>query len=151
MLARLARLARRRSQRPDHRDAAGRSSTPCRRGRALVVRLRQRHAVRVHPPGGHRRHARVRVHAVRGQAYESLRFITDEALFGRFLRGMHYFGASAMVLLVGIHMSRTLPMAAYKFPRELNWLTGVVLLAVHAGHGIHRAAPALGSERVRGR
>ena len=41
---------------------------------------------------------------------------------------MHYFGASAMVLLIGIHVSRTYLMAAYKFPRELNWLTGAVLL-----------------------
>ena len=50
------------------------------------------------------------------------------SLLGRFLRGMHYFGASAMVLLIGIHVSRTYWMAAYKFPRELSWLSGAVLL-----------------------
>ena len=63
-------------------------------------------------------------------AYDTLQFITHQAPFGRLLRGMHYFGASAMVLLIGVHMARTFLMAAYKFPREVNWLTGVVLFVV---------------------
>ncbi len=62
-----------------------------------------------------------------GSAYESLKFITSTP-FGRVVRGIHYFGASAMVILIGIHAIRVYLMAAYKYPRQMNWLTGVGLL-----------------------
>lgn len=70
-----------------------------------------------------------------GDAYEALNFITYRAVFGNILRGMHFFGASAMVLLVGIHMGQVFLMGCYKYPREFNWLTGAVLLFLTIGMG----------------
>jgi ubiquinol-cytochrome c reductase cytochrome b subunit len=61
-------------------------------------------------------------------AYQSLLFITNTAKFGNVLRGIHYFGASAMIILIGIHMIRVYITASYKYPREMNWISGVFLL-----------------------
>ncbi len=62
-----------------------------------------------------------------GSAYESLRFITANPL-GRVVRGIHDIGASAMIILIGIHAIRVYLMASYKYPRQMNWLTGAGLL-----------------------
>jgi len=67
-----------------------------------------------------------------GQAYDSLRFITSTPL-GRVLRGMHDFGASVMIVLIGIHTIRVYLMGAYKYPRQMNWLTGAGLLLLTLG------------------
>ena len=61
------------------------------------------------------------------EAYQSLQFITHQAAFGHILRGMHYFGASGMIIMVSIHMIRVYLTAAYKFPREMAWISGVLL------------------------
>ena len=63
-----------------------------------------------------------------GGAYESIRYITNDVFLGQFVRGMHKWGASVMVVLVFLHMGRTFFFGAYKYPRELNWVIGVVLL-----------------------
>ena len=63
-----------------------------------------------------------------GGAYESARHITNDVFLGEFVRGMHKWGSSVMVILVFLHMARTFFFGAYKYPRELNWVIGVVLL-----------------------
>ena len=61
-------------------------------------------------------------------AYDSLQFISHDATLGGVVRGMHYFGAGAMVVLVLAHMTQVYLFGAFKFPREANWLTGSLLL-----------------------
>jgi menaquinol-cytochrome c reductase cytochrome b subunit len=60
-------------------------------------------------------------------AYNSMRFITDEATLGWLIRGMHKWGSSVMVILLFLHMARTFFFGAYKYPRELTWITGAIL------------------------
>jgi len=70
-----------------------------------------------------------------GGAYESIRYITNDVFLGQFVRGMHKWGASVMVILVFLHMARTFFFGAYKYPRELNWVIGVVLLILTMAMG----------------
>jgi quinol-cytochrome oxidoreductase complex cytochrome b subunit len=62
------------------------------------------------------------------RAYESARHITNDVFLGEFVRGMHKWGSTVMVILVFLHMARTFFFGAYKYPRELNWIVGAVLL-----------------------
>jgi quinol-cytochrome oxidoreductase complex cytochrome b subunit len=62
------------------------------------------------------------------QAYGSVRHIINDVFLGELVRGMHKWGATVMVVLVFLHMGRTFVFGAYKYPRELNWIIGVVLL-----------------------
>ena len=64
------------------------------------------------------------------RAYESIRFVTNEAFLGEFVRGMHKWGSTVMVILIFLHMARTFFFGAYKYPRELNWVIGVALLVL---------------------
>jgi quinol-cytochrome oxidoreductase complex cytochrome b subunit len=62
------------------------------------------------------------------QAYASITHLTNDVFLGEFVRGMHKWGASVMIILIWLHMARTFVFGAYKYPRELNWVIGVVLL-----------------------
>ncbi len=63
-----------------------------------------------------------------GGAYESVRRITNDVFLGELVRGMHKWGATVMTVLIFLHMARTFFFGAYKYPREITWLIGVVLL-----------------------
>jgi quinol-cytochrome oxidoreductase complex cytochrome b subunit len=69
------------------------------------------------------------------QAYDSVTYITTQVPAGWLIRGLHHWGASAMVLLTGLHMLRVIFTGAYKFPREVTWFTGVALLLIVVGFG----------------
>ena len=62
------------------------------------------------------------------EAYESIRHITDEVTLGWLVRGMHRWGASVFIILMFFHMARVFLFGAYKYPRELNWVIGILLL-----------------------
>jgi quinol-cytochrome oxidoreductase complex cytochrome b subunit len=61
-------------------------------------------------------------------AYDSIQYIMNDVFFGWLIRGLHHWGATLLVITVFLHMLRTFFAGAYKYPRELTWLTGVVLL-----------------------
>ncbi|MGB2716336.1 MAG: cytochrome b N-terminal domain-containing protein [Vicinamibacterales bacterium] len=69
-------------------------------------------------------------------AYESVRFITDRLAFGRIVRGLHFFGASFIVIAAVVHMLRVVWFGSYQKPREVTWMTGVVLLLIILGFAL---------------
>ncbi|HUG41563.1 MAG TPA: cytochrome b N-terminal domain-containing protein [Longimicrobiales bacterium] len=63
-------------------------------------------------------------------AYDSIRMMMAEGWSGRMIRGMHFWGASAMILFMVFHVARVFLTGSYKFPREASWLSGVLLLVL---------------------
>ena len=70
-----------------------------------------------------------------GGAYESIRNINDNVFLGQFVHAMHKWGASVMIILIFLHMGRVFLYGAYKYPRELTWVNGVVLLILTLAMG----------------
>ena len=64
------------------------------------------------------------------EAYSVDQFITNDLTLGWLVRGMHRWGASVFIILLFLHMGRVFLFGAYKYPRELNWLLGVMLLVL---------------------
>jgi menaquinol-cytochrome c reductase cytochrome b subunit len=64
------------------------------------------------------------------EAYPSIVNITDHLTLGWLVRGMHRWGASVFIILLFLHMGRVFLFGAYKYPRELNWIVGVLILVL---------------------
>ena len=119
-------------------ERTGRQPVPARlplpqgpQGHQLVLHAGLGHDVRL-PLAG--RHRRVPGHVLRARPDRapttSASRITNEVFLGEFVRGMHKWGSTVMIILIFLHMARTFFFGAYKYPRELNWVIGVVLLVL---------------------
>lgn len=69
-------------------------------------------------------------------AWGSVYYLQEKTSFGWFIRGLHHFGSSAMIILAVVHMFQVFIFGAYKKPRELNWISGVILLLFLLGFGL---------------
>src|SRR5436190_12533035 len=67
------------------------------------------------------------------KAYDSLLYLDYQETLGWFLRALHYYAGSGMVVMVLAHMTQVFLHGAYKYPRELTWTLAVLLLLCTPG------------------
>ncbi|MGH9375233.1 MAG: cytochrome b N-terminal domain-containing protein [Terriglobia bacterium] len=63
-------------------------------------------------------------------AHTTVAYIMKVVTDGAFLRSIHYYGASIMVILLVVHMTQTFMYGSYKGRRELLWIAGVILFGL---------------------
>jgi ubiquinol-cytochrome c reductase cytochrome b subunit len=68
-----------------------------------------------------------------GEAWNSLQVLNHQVALGWFIRALHGWGSNFMVAIVLVHMAQVFLFGAYKFPRELTWIVGVLLLLLTLG------------------
>src|ERR1700681_4011161 len=81
--------------------------------------------------GPHCAHAIYSVPGARGKPgapYNSGNFIQNPVYLGWLIRGVHFWGANILIIMVLLHMSRVYWTGSYRAPRELNWMVGVIML-----------------------
>ena len=69
------------------------------------------------------------------QAYDAVDYITYDVSLGQIVRGVHFWSANLMMVTICLHMIRVYIYGAYKKPREINWMTGVLLLSLTMAFG----------------
>lgn len=68
-------------------------------------------------------------------AWKSVYYLQTEVAHGQIVRGMHHWGASVVIVMLLLHTLRVFFQGAYKKPRELNWMVGVLIFFVMLGLG----------------
>jgi len=68
-----------------------------------------------------------------GEAWNSLQVLNHDVTLGWFIRALHGWGSNFMLAIVLVHMVQVFIFGAYKFPRELTWVVGVLLLLLTLG------------------
>lgn len=66
-------------------------------------------------------------------SYQSLEHLTYVTPLGWYLRALHYWGSNFMVAIMFLHMVQVFMFGAFKYPRELNWISGVILMLLTLG------------------
>ncbi len=74
--------------------------------------------------------------ATPSEAHASIRYIMTELTGGPMIRGLHHWGASAMIIVVVLHLLQTFIWGAYKRPREATWIVGCTLLLMVLAFGL---------------
>ncbi|MCC3358340.1 menaquinol-cytochrome c reductase cytochrome b subunit [Bacillus sp. REN16] len=69
-------------------------------------------------------------------AWNSVYYLQNEVAFGQIVRGMHHWGASLVIVMMFLHTLRVFFQGAYKKPRELNWIVGVLIFFVMLALGL---------------
>ncbi len=69
-------------------------------------------------------------------AWESTKFIYDHVTGGKFILSLHFWGASAMIALMTVHLLQVMIWGAYKKPREVMWVIGVILFLLTLALGL---------------
>lgn len=70
-----------------------------------------------------------------GEAFESVQYIMTRVQFGWLIRSIHSWAANLMILMAFFHMFSVLFLRAYRKPRELTWVSGMILLFLALGFG----------------
>jgi len=68
-------------------------------------------------------------------AWRSVYYLQSQVAHGQIVRGMHHWGASVVIVMLLLHTMRVFFQGAYKKPRELNWMVGVLIFFVMLGLG----------------